>query len=112
MAHVGAGRLVHEGRVIAVGFGQTDLVRYVGVYPLHGGRLGREGRVVLLHHFLLHAHPLLLLIPLLVSNHLQIFDLGLGSRRQALLHSFARAFDGRLELLSLALVFYDVGLAH
>ena len=93
MAHVGPCCLVHERGVVAVGFGQADLVRDVGVDPLVGGGLGGEGRVVLLHHLLLHADPLLLLISLFVPDHLQVLNLGFGGWGQAFLHPFPCSLD-------------------
>ena len=112
MAHVGACCLVHEGGVVAVGFGQANLVRDVGVNPLVCGGLGGEGRVVLLHHLFLQSDPPLLLVPLFVSDHLQVLDLGFGGRRQALLHPLPGSLERLLKLFPFVLELDDVGLAH
>lgn len=112
VTHVGSRRLVHEGSVLAVGLGQSDLVRNVGVDALVGRRLSREGRVVLLHQLLLLPNATLLLVPLLVANHLQVLDLGLRGRRQPLLHPLLGIFEGLFQFFPLVLVLDDVGLAH
>jgi len=112
VADVGAGRLVHEGGVVAVGLGQADLVRNVGVDPLDCGGLGGKGRVVLLHQILLHPNPLLLFVSLLVSNHLQVLNLGFRSRRQPFLHPLLRIVQASLQLFPLGLELDNVGLAH
>jgi hypothetical protein len=112
VTHVRSRGLIHEGSVLAIGFGQTDLVGNVGVDSLVGSGLGREGRVVLLHQLLLHSDAALLIVSFLVSDHLQVLDLGLRSRGQTFLHSFLCVLVRFLQFLPLVLVLYDVGLAH
>jgi hypothetical protein len=112
VTHIGPWSLVHEGCIVAVGFGEANLIRNVGVDTLVSSSLGRKGRIVLLHHLLLHADVTLLLVSLLIADHLQILDFGLGSRRKALLHTLASCLERALELFTLVLVLDYIGLAH
>lgn len=112
MPHVGPWALIHEGRVQAIGLRQADLVGYVGVDSLVSSGLGGKRRVVLLHHFLLHSNSPFLVISLLVSDHLQILDLGLWGGGQPFLHSLPGLLPGHAQLLPFALELDDVGLAH
>lgn len=70
MSHVGAGALVHEWCVVAVGLGQADFVGDVRVDSLVGGGFGGERRVVLLHQLFLLSDVSLLFVSLLVTDHL------------------------------------------
>jgi hypothetical protein len=112
VAHVGSWCLVHEGCIVAVGFGKADFIRNVGVDSLVGSGLSGEGRIVLLHHFLLHADVALLLVSLLVPDHFEIFNLGLGSRWKSLLHALFGGLERTIKLFAFVLKLDDVGLAH
>lgn len=112
MAHIGSRGLIHKRRIISIGLRQANLIGYVRIDPLVGSGLGGKGRIVLLHQLLLHADVALLLVPLLVADHLQVLYLGLGSGGKTLLHSLSGSLEGPVELLTLVLVFYYVGLTH
>lgn len=112
MPHVGPWRLIHKRRVAPVRLGESDLVWDVGVYSLHGCSFGRKWRIVLFNHLLLHADPALFLIALLVTDHLQILDLGLWRWRQSFLHPLLRVLIAHIQLISLVLILDNVCLAH
>ena len=66
----------------------------------------------MLHQLFLHPDATLLLVSFLIADHLEVLDFGLRSWREALLHTLAGCLKGTLELLSLVLIFDDIGLTH
>lgn len=112
MAHVRSGWLVHEGRIGSIGFGQSYLVWNVGVYSLISCRLGCEGRIVLLHHLLLHSYSSFLFISFLISDHFQVLYLCFRSWGEALLHSFLGSFVSHFQFFPIVLIFDYISLAH
>ena len=109
---IGPWCLVHKRGIISIGLWQSDLVWNVRVHSLVGRCFCCKGRVVLLHHFLLHPDPPLLLIPLLVPYHLQIFDFSLGSRGQTFFHPLPCIFQRTFNIFPLILELDNIGLAH
>lgn len=113
VTHICSRLLEHEGRTVTIWLRQTDFVgRNVRVMTSLGSCLCDIWRIVHLEDFLLLSDVLLFLISLLVSNHFEILDLSLRSWWQAFFHSLFSLLVVTLKLISLLLVFDDVGLAH
>jgi len=112
MAHVRSGRLIHKRSIRAIRFRQAYFVWNVWVYSLVSCSLSGEWWIILLHKFFLHSDSSFFLVSFLISDHLQVLYLSLGSRRQTFLHPLTSILENLLYLLSFFLILDDVGLTH
>lgn len=113
VTHIRTNLLKHERSITSIRFWKSNLIwRYIRIVPGLSGGFGNIWRIIHFDNFLLPSYIFFFLIPLLVSDHFQILDLGLRSGRQSFFHTLLSLFIISLKILSFALVLNDIGLAH
>ena len=112
VTHICSCCLVHERCVISIRLWKSYLIRDVWIDSLVSCGLCCEGRIVLLHHLLLHPDPSFFIISFLVSYHLQVFNLCFRSGRQTFFHPFSCPLKWALHFFSFILILDDIGLTH